>query len=169
MAALWSEEAKYERWLNVELAFAGRGRAPAHPRRRPPRDRNRAAFDLARIAEIEAAWPRRHRVRDRRQREGRPPPATSTRPHLLRRRDTALSLALRAAADLILGELDKPSPRWRRSRRNTGRRRWWADHGVHAEPTTSASSCSSSTRNSSATGSGSPGARRFRSASSPAR
>ena len=56
MAALWSEEAKYERWLKVELAvcraWARAGRIPAAALREIE---SRAAFDLARIAEIESA------------------------------------------------------------------------------------------------------------------
>ena len=55
MGALWSEGAKYARWLRVELAvceaWARRGVVPADAL---DRIRQRAQFDVARIEEIES-------------------------------------------------------------------------------------------------------------------
>jgi len=140
MAALWSEEAKYERWLKVELAvcraWARAGRIPAAALREIE---SRAAFDLARIAEIESAVG--HDVIAFVTAVNEKVGPSSRYIHLGLTSydvvDTALSLALRAAADLILGELDKTVAalaalaQKHRKTPMVGR-----THGVHAEPTT---------------------------------
>ena len=55
MSAVWSEQGKYQRWLDVEIAVcevqAERGTIPVEA---VAEIRERAGFDVARIAEIEA-------------------------------------------------------------------------------------------------------------------
>ncbi|MBF8305408.1 MAG: purB, partial [Acidobacteria bacterium] len=55
MGAIWTEENKFSKWLEVELVaaevLAGRGEIPAEAARAL---RQRARFDVKRIAEIEA-------------------------------------------------------------------------------------------------------------------
>jgi adenylosuccinate lyase len=54
MGALWSEQSRYQRWLDVELAvcdvLSERGTIPSEA---ASRIREKARFDVARIAEIE--------------------------------------------------------------------------------------------------------------------
>ena len=55
MGALWSDDAKYARWLRVELAVCEAwGRRGVVPPDALDRIRQRARVDAARIAEIEA-------------------------------------------------------------------------------------------------------------------
>ena len=90
MGAIWSDQRRYETWLEVEIAAADAMAEAGHRPRRGRRAnlRAKAAFDIARIEEIEADHPaRRHCVHDRRGRESRSVGALAAlRPDLLRRR-----------------------------------------------------------------------------------
>jgi adenylosuccinate lyase len=139
MSAIWSEEGRYRRWLEVELAvcdeLAERGAIPAEAARRI---RERAGFDAARIAEIEAEV--RHDViaflTDVAEHVG--PEARfvhfgMTSSDVV---DTALALQIRDAGRLLLAGADRLAAallaRAEQHRRTpmVGR-----THGVHAEPT----------------------------------
>jgi adenylosuccinate lyase len=140
MGAIWSDQRRYETWLDVELAatdaLADAGVVP----RDDARDlRARAAFDIARIEEIEQTT--QHDViaftTAVAERVG---PAARwlhfglTSSDVL---DTALAIQMRQACELILQDLDQLADAIRRradEHRMTpmiGR-----THGVHAEPMT---------------------------------
>jgi len=140
MAALWSDEARYRRWLEVELAvcdvLAERGAIPA---RAAETIRHRAGFDVERIAEIEAEV--RHdviafltNVAEHVGPEARYVHLGMTSSDVL---DTALALQIRDAGALLLAGVDAVLAALRRralEHRHTplvGR-----THGVHGEPTT---------------------------------
>jgi adenylosuccinate lyase len=140
MSAVWSEQGKYQRWLEVELAVcevqAERGMIPAEA---AAEIRERAGFDVARIAEIEAEV--RHDViaftTNVAEHVG---PASRwihygmTSSDVL---DTALALQMRDAGRLILAGIDavcealKARAEEFRHTPCVGR-----THGVHAEPMT---------------------------------
>jgi adenylosuccinate lyase len=140
MGELWSEEAKFRSWLEVELAvcevLAARGRIPAEDMQTI---REKADFDIVRIDEIEAEV--RHDViaflTSVAEKVG---PASRhvhyglTSSDVL---DTALALRLVRAADLLLGDLDdllevlEHQAREHRGTVMVGR-----THGIHAEPYT---------------------------------
>lgn len=140
MGAVWTDEARYAKWLAVELAvcdaYARRGAIPAEAARRI---RARARVDARRIAEIEAGV--RHDViaflTDLEEAIGE----DSRFVHLGLTSsdvvDTALALQLVEAADRLLGGLDRLRGVLRtlalrhRDTLMVGR-----THGVHAEPTT---------------------------------
>jgi adenylosuccinate lyase len=139
MAALWGDEAKYARWLRVELAvcaaWARRGVIPAEA---AARIRARARVDAARIAEIEARV--RHDViaflTDLEAAIGddsRFVHVGLTSSDVL---DTALAMALVEAADRLIAGVDRLREVLRelalrhRDTLTVGR-----THGVHAEPT----------------------------------
>jgi adenylosuccinate lyase len=139
MGALWSDEAKYARWLRVELAvceaWARRGVVPPDALRRI---QERARVDPARIAAIEGRV--RHDViaflTDLEAAIGddsRFVHVGLTSSDVL---DTALALALVEAADRLLGGVDRLRNVLRglalrhRDTLTVGR-----THGVHAEPT----------------------------------
>jgi adenylosuccinate lyase len=140
MAKLWSEEAKYRRWLEVELAVCrawhSAGRIPAKALREIE---SRARFDVERILEIEKKV--RHDViaflTDVNENVGEP----SRFVHLGLTSndvvDTAQALALKKGATLILRQLEATIAAARAlalKYKNTpmiGR-----THGIHAEPTT---------------------------------
>jgi adenylosuccinate lyase len=140
MGALWSDEAKYARWLQVELAvceaYARRGVIPADAL---VRIRARARVDAARIAEIEARV--RHDViafltnlEEAIGEDSRFVHVGLTSSDVL---DTALALTLVEAADRLVAGLDRLREVLRtlalrhRDTLTVGR-----THGVHAEPTT---------------------------------
>jgi adenylosuccinate lyase len=140
MAAIWTDEAKFSRWLEVEIAaceaWADVGRVP---REDAERIRARASFDLDRIDEYLAithhdvtAFLRS--VGDSLGDEGRWVHFGLTSSDVW---DTATGLQLRDAADLLLEGVDRLSSVLERqavAHRDTlcaGR-----THGVHAEPTT---------------------------------
>jgi len=140
MSAIWSEQGKYRRWLDVELAVcevqAERGEIP---REAFEAIRERAAFDPARIAEIEAEV--RHdviafltNVSESVGPESRFVHYGMTSSDVL---DTALGLQIRDAGRLLLSGVDRVCEALRERAeefRHTpcvGR-----THGVHAEPTT---------------------------------
>lgn len=140
MGGLWTDEARFETWLEVELAvceaLGARGMIPADDL---AAIRARAGFDVRRIAEIEAEV--RHDViaflTSVSEKVG---PASRhihyglTSSDVL---DTALALTLVRASDLILADLDRLLVVLRRralQHRRTvmvGR-----THGIHAEPYT---------------------------------
>jgi adenylosuccinate lyase len=139
MGALWSDEAKYARWLRVELAvcdaWARRGVIPADAL---ARIHARARVDAVRIAEIEARV--RHDViaflADLEAAIGEDSRFVHlglTSSDVL---DTALALTLVEAADLLIGGVDRLRAILRelalrhRETLTVGR-----THGVHAEPT----------------------------------
>jgi adenylosuccinate lyase len=139
MAALWSEDARYARWLEVELAvcdvLAERGEIPAEA---AAAIRKRACFDAERIREIERDV--RHDViaflsdvGERIGAEARFLHLGMTSSDVL---DTALALQLREAGRLLLRDADRLIEVLRRralEHKHTpmiGR-----THGVHAEPT----------------------------------
>lgn len=140
MAAIWTEENKYQTWLQVELAAL---EAMAQHGLVPPEAvaviKARAAFDVKRIEEIEAET--KHdvvafltNVAEHVGPEGRYLHYGLTSSDIL---DTSMALRLRQAADLLLADLDALL-RVLRERAHEfkytvciGR-----SHGVHAEPIT---------------------------------
>ena len=140
MAAIFSERAKFSRWLEIELlAVEARVRLDEVPVDDLTAIKERAAFDPARIAEIEAV--RQHdvvafveNVRENVGGAGRHIHFGLTSSDVL---DTATAVALRDAGDLLvegIGRLTQSVKSLAFDHRNTlmaGR-----THGVHAEPTT---------------------------------
>src|SRR5919197_2278810 len=140
MGALWTDEAKYARWLAVELAvcdaYARRGVIPAEA---AARIRQRARVDARRIEEIEARV--KHDViafltnlEEAIGEDSRHVHLGLTSSDVI---DTALALQLVEAADRLLAGLD----RLRESLRSLALRHRdtvmvGRTHGVHAEPTT---------------------------------
>ena len=140
MSAIWSEDGKYRRWLDVELAVcevqAERGMIPEAS---VAVIREKADFDAARIAEIEAEV--RHdviafltNVAEYVGPESRWVHYGMTSSDVL---DTALALQIRDAGQVLVDELDDLCVALRRRAEEfkhtpcVGR-----THGVHAEPTT---------------------------------
>jgi adenylosuccinate lyase len=140
MGAIWSDQRRYDTWLQVELAATD---ALAAAGVVPPGDattlRERAAFDIARIEAIEQVT--QHdviafttAVAERAGPSARWLHFGLTSSDVL---DTALALQMRAACDQILADLDAAAEAVRRralEHRHTpmiGR-----THGVHAEPMT---------------------------------
>ncbi|MFN8508831.1 MAG: adenylosuccinate lyase, partial [Dehalococcoidia bacterium] len=140
MAALWTDQAKFQRWLDVEVAaceaWADLGQVPAED---AAKIRANATFDLAKVDEYLAithhdvtAFLRS--VTDHLGEEGRWVHFGLTSSDVW---DTATGLQLRDAADLLLADVDALSAvleRQATAHRDTlcvGR-----THGVHAEPTT---------------------------------
>ena len=140
MGRLWSEQAQYESWLEVELAvcevLAARGDVPPDDM---AKIRERAAFDIARIAELEATVG--HDViaflTSVAEKVG---PASRHIHYGLTSSDvvdTALALRTARAAELLIAGIDALSQTLReqaeRHRRTlmVGR-----THGIHAEPYT---------------------------------
>ena len=140
MGAIWSDQRRYETWLAVEVAaaeaMAELGLVPAHAARDI---RERGAFDIARIEEIEATT--QHdiiafttAVAEHVGESARWLHFGLTSSDVL---DTALAIQLREACDLVLRDVDAMAEVVRRrafEHRRTpmmGR-----THGVHAEPTT---------------------------------
>jgi adenylosuccinate lyase len=140
MGAIWSDARRYETWLEVELAatdaLADAGVVPAAEARQL---RNRAAFDIARIEEIEATTQHDVIAFTTAVAERAGPCARwlhfgLTSSDVL---DTALALQMREASDLLLTDLEGLLSAIRiriEEHRHTpmiGR-----THGVHAEPMT---------------------------------
>ena len=140
MAAIFSERAKFSRWLEIEiLAVEARVRLEQVDVTDLTQIKEKAAFDVARIEEIEAT--RHHdvvafveNVRENVGEAGRHIHYGMTSSDVL---DTATAVALRDAGDLLLegvGRLIETIRRRAIEHRETltaGR-----THGVHAEPTT---------------------------------
>jgi adenylosuccinate lyase len=140
MAAIWSEQAKYQRWLDVEIAaveaWAELGQVPLEAARTI---RAKASFDLGHINDYIAithhdvtAFLRS--VSESLGEEGRYVHFGLTSSDVW---DTATALQLREAADLLLRDVESLLAVLERQARTyrdtlcTGR-----THGVHAEPTT---------------------------------
>jgi adenylosuccinate lyase len=140
MRAIWSDEGRYRRWLEVETVvcevLAERGTIPAEAARAV---RERGGFDAARIAEIEAEV--RHDViaflTDVAEHVG--PEARfvhygMTSSDVL---DTALALQIRDAGQLLLAGADRlAAALLRRAEEHRRTPMVGRTHGVHAEPTT---------------------------------
>jgi adenylosuccinate lyase len=140
MAAIWSDETKYRIWLEIEtLAAEAMENLGAIPAGTSAALRERGAFDIARIAEIEAEV--KHDViafltsvtehvgaKARFMHQG------MTSSDVL---DTCFSVQLTRAADILLADLDALLAALRRRAEEhkhtvtVGR-----SHGIHAEPTT---------------------------------
>jgi adenylosuccinate lyase len=140
MRQLWSPQHKTQRWLDVEIAVCdGLERFGQIPAGTTAKIRAGAKFDLARMAELEKET--RHdvmafvkNVAENLGEEGRFVHYGVTSYDIV---DTALSLLLRDATDLILGRCEKLIEVIRRRAREhkqtvmIGR-----THGIHAEPIT---------------------------------
>ena len=140
MAGIWTDEARYARWLEVELAvcdvLAERG---VIPRAAAETIRRKAAFDPARIAEIEREV--RHDVIAFLTDVARSIGPESRHVHFGMTSsdvlDTALALQIRDAGRLLLEATDRAIAALR-ARAVEHRRTPMVGrtHGVHAEPTT---------------------------------
>ena len=140
MAAIFSERAKFSRWLEIEiLAVEARVRLGEVPVEDLTAIKERAAFDIGRIEEIEAV--RHHdvvafveNVRENVGEPGRHIHYGMTSSDVV---DTSTAIALRDAGDLLIegvGLLTESIRKRAVEHRDTimaGR-----THGVHAEPTT---------------------------------
>jgi adenylosuccinate lyase len=140
MAELWSDQAKYQRWLDVELAACRAWRKVGRITAAALREiEEKARFDVDRILEIEKEV--RHDVIAFLQNVNENVGETSRFIHLGLTSndvvDTAQALALKTAATLILGKLEKTISAAKtlalkyKKTPMVGR-----THGVHAEPTT---------------------------------
>jgi adenylosuccinate lyase len=138
MARLWSQDAKYEAWLKVELAvcevYAKRGVIPADAL---GRIKAKARVDAARIDEIEAKT--RHDViafltslEESLGADSRYVHIGMTSSDVL---DTALALQLQQACEVLLGDLERFRAALRTlALRHKGTLCVGRSHGVHAEP-----------------------------------
>jgi adenylosuccinate lyase len=140
MGRLWSDQHRYETWLQVEVAAA---EATAEAGIIPPeaaRDiRERGAVDQARIEEIEATTSHdviafTTAVAERVGPSARWLHFGLTSSDVI---DTAQAIQMREACDLILGDLDALADAVRaRAREHRRTPMIGRTHGVHAEPTT---------------------------------
>jgi adenylosuccinate lyase len=140
MGAIWSDEKKYQTWLDVELAatdaLADVGLVPAEDARTL---REKAAFDIARIDEIEQTTQHDIIAFTTAVAEKVGPAARwlhfgLTSSDVL---DTALALQMRTACDVILADLDVLAESIRRRAEEHRRTPMIGrTHGVHAEPMT---------------------------------
>lgn len=141
MSGLWTEEARYERWLKVELAACeALAEAGVVPQKAADTIRRKAKVNSARVEEIEKST--RHDVAAFVQAVGETIGDEASRwfhygmtsSDVL---DTALALALVEAADIILDDLEKL---WKVIARLANKHRdtpmTGRSHGVHAEPLT---------------------------------
>ena len=138
MARLWTQDAKYEAWLKVELAvcevYAKRGVIPADAL---GRIKAKARVDAARIDEIEAKT--RHDViafltslEESIGTDSRYVHIGMTSSDVL---DTALALQLQQACEVLLGDLERFRGALRTlALRHKGTLCVGRSHGVHAEP-----------------------------------
>jgi adenylosuccinate lyase len=138
MARLWSQDAKYEAWLKVELAvcevYAKRGVIPVDAL---VRIKSKARVDAARIDEIEART--RHDViafltnlEESIGADSRHVHIGMTSSDVL---DTALALQLQVACEVLLGDLERFRSAVRTlALRHKGTLCVGRSHGVHAEP-----------------------------------
>jgi adenylosuccinate lyase len=140
MSAIFSERAKFARWLEVEiLAVEARVRLGEVPVEDLSDIKERAAFDEGRIAEIEAV--RHHdvvafveNVRENVGEAGRHLHFGLTSSDVL---DTATAVALRDAGDLLVEEIGRLTETVRRkASEHRGTLMVGRTHGIHAEPTT---------------------------------
>jgi adenylosuccinate lyase len=140
MGAIWSDARRYETWLEVELAatdaLAATGAVPVEDARTL---RERAAFDIPRIEEIEQVTQHDVIAFTTAVAEKVGPPARwlhfgLTSSDVL---DTALALQMRQACDLILADIDALLAAVRtRAQEHRKTAMIGRTHGVHAEPMT---------------------------------
>jgi len=140
MGAIWSEQRRYETWLEVELAatdaLAAAGVVPADDARAL---RERAAFDVARILEIEETTQHDVIAFTTAVAEKAGAPARwlhfgLTSSDVI---DTAQALQIRQACDLILADIDALAKAVRdRAMEHRRTPMIGRTHGVHAEPMT---------------------------------
>src|SRR6266540_4320199 len=140
MGAIWSEQRRYETWLDVELAaadaMADAGFVPADAAREL---RAKAAIDIARIEEIEQTT--QHdviafttAVAEKVGPSGRWIHFGMTSSDVI---DTAQAIQMREACDVILGDLDALADAVRdRAFEHRRTPMIGRTHGVHAEPMT---------------------------------
>ncbi len=145
MAAVWSEEARLRRWLDVELALvdelASRGEVPAAAAAALRRD---ARVDVARMQAIEAEV--KHdviafvsSVAEKLGDESRFLHLGLTSSDVV---DTAFAMQLRDAADLLLAGLDRLRTAVRaQAERHKHTLMVGRTHGIHAEPITFGLKC----------------------------
>ena len=139
MAAVWSDEARFANWLEIEIlaveAWAELGRVPAED---AAAIRERASFTVERVLEVEAVT--RHDVAAFVQvvagsvgPEGRWVHFGLTSSDVL---DTGLAMQLRAAADVLLARLERLLGVVKRmALEHRGTVMAGRTHGIHAEPT----------------------------------
>src|SRR5687768_2244813 len=140
MGSIWSEQRRYETWLEVELAATDAlAAAGVVPQEDAKALRDRAAFDIARIEEIEQTTQHDVIAFTTAVAEKAGAPARwlhfgLTSSDVL---DTALALQMRQACDLILSDIDALAVAVR-TRADEHRRTPMIGrtHGVHAEPMT---------------------------------
>ena len=140
MGALWSDAARFEHMLRVEIAvlqaLADQGQVPAEA---VAAVEERAAVDIDRINEIEATTDHDvvafvTQVAETVGEEGRWIHFGLTSSDVV---DTGLALQCRAAADLILAALDETiAVVVAKAREHAGTLQMGRTHGVHAEPLT---------------------------------
>ncbi len=140
MAAIWTDQAKYQRWLDVEIAaceaWAELGQIPAEAARKIRHD---ASFNLDKVNEYIAVTHHDVTAFLRSVSESLGEPGRYVHFGLTSSDvwDTATGLQLRDASDLLLKDVDALSTVLERQAKThrdtlcTGR-----THGVHAEPTT---------------------------------
>ena len=140
MGAIWSDRRRYQSWLDVELAaadaLAEAGVVPAQAAREL---RERAAFDIARIAEIEQTTQHDVVAFTTAVAEQVGPAARWLHFGLTSSDvvDTALALQMREACDIILGDLEALGEAVRlRAEEHRRTPMIGRTHGVHAEPMT---------------------------------
>ena len=140
MGALWADEHKFRTWLDVELAAcAAMAQAGQIPRKDWTAIRRGAAFDVKRIRQIEAEV--RHDViaflTNVAEHVG--PAARHVHKGLTSSDvvDTALSVNLVKAADLLLADVDRVrAAAARLAEKHAFTPMIGRSHGIHAEPTT---------------------------------
>jgi adenylosuccinate lyase len=140
MGAIWSEQRRYETWLDVELAATDAlADAGVVPKDDAKALRERAAFDIARIEEIEQTTQHDVIAFTTAVAEKAGAPARwlhfgLTSSDVL---DTALALQMRQACDLILSDIDALAVAVRtRAEEHRRTPMIGRTHGVHAEPMT---------------------------------
>jgi adenylosuccinate lyase len=145
MGRLWKEEARLERWLEIELVLvevlAERGDVP---REAATRLRSAARVDVRRMQEIEAEV--KHdviafvsSVAEQVGDEGRFLHLGLTSSDVV---DTAFAMQLRDAADVLLGDLDRLRAAVReQATRHRRTAMMGRTHGIHAEPITFGLKC----------------------------
>ncbi|HRT04140.1 MAG TPA: adenylosuccinate lyase [Kiritimatiellia bacterium] len=140
MGALWTDERKFQTWLDVELAAcAAMAQAGRIPRKDWTAIRRKAGFDVKRIRKIEAEV--RHDViaflTNVAEHVG--PAARHVHKGLTSSDvvDTALSVNLVKAADLLLADVDRVrAAAARLAEKHAFTPMIGRSHGIHAEPTT---------------------------------
>ncbi len=140
MGRIWSDERRYETWLQVEVAAAGAmAAAGIIPQQAADDIRTRGRFDVARIAEIERTTQHDVIAFTTAVAEHVGPSARwlhfgLTSSDVI---DTAQALQMREACDLILQDLERLSEAVRaRAEEQRGTPMIGRTHGVHAEPMT---------------------------------